>query len=128
MPQMLQLEGRNPEESKDEYVKLCKLRGYFVQNVEEVNDLGETRLMAAAAEGRFVKNGCYCRDFCVQAQRFQLNKCFETLRSMFELKLLGHAGADVKRSRADGVSAIWLAAQVPRQFPCSLTFENILIS
>jgi hypothetical protein len=31
---------------------------------------------------------------------------------MSELKFLVNAGANIKRSRPDGVSAIWLAAQV----------------
>jgi hypothetical protein len=52
---MLQLEGQKSEERREEYVKLCKLRGYFVKDVEELNELGETRLMAAAAEGRSVQ-------------------------------------------------------------------------
>jgi hypothetical protein len=50
---MLQLERKDSGDSREEYEKLCKLRGYFVKDVEELNDLKETRLMAAAAEGRF---------------------------------------------------------------------------
>jgi hypothetical protein len=49
---MLLLEKQKNVESKREFVELCKLRGYFLKDVEELNDLGETRLMAAAAEGR----------------------------------------------------------------------------
>ena len=52
LPQMLLLEKQKNVESKREFVELCKLRGYFLKDVEELNDLGETRLMAAAAEGR----------------------------------------------------------------------------
>ncbi len=46
------LEDRKPEDSTKEFVKLCKLHGYFVKDTEELNDLNETKLMAAAAEGR----------------------------------------------------------------------------
>ena len=35
-----------------EYIKLCELKGIISGDVEEENDLGETKLMAAAAEGR----------------------------------------------------------------------------
>ena len=35
-----------------EYIKLCELKGIISCDVEEENDLGETKLMAAAAEGR----------------------------------------------------------------------------
>jgi hypothetical protein len=52
--QTLMLEDKKPEEGKTqkEFVELCKLRGFFVEDTEELNDLKETRLMAAAAEGR----------------------------------------------------------------------------
>ncbi len=60
------------------------MRGLIWDNVNETNDLSETRLISAAAEGR----------------------------SMAELRLLVLAGADVNGARPDGVTAIWLAAQV----------------
>jgi hypothetical protein len=41
-------------DNKEEYKKLCLLRGIIVHEVEELNDLKETKLMAAAAEGRSI--------------------------------------------------------------------------
>ena len=38
-----------------DYQKLCLLHGFFIKDVEERNDLGETKLMAAAAEGKCVQ-------------------------------------------------------------------------
>ena len=48
------LEGIQGVDNKGEYKKLCLLRGIIVDEVEELNDLKETKLMAAAAEGRFI--------------------------------------------------------------------------
>lgn len=55
MVQLRQLEEKEAESGDNirEYEKLCQLRGFFVKEVEELNDLKETKLMAAAAEGRF---------------------------------------------------------------------------
>jgi len=77
------LEEIQEVDTRKEHKKLCQLRGIIVDDVEELNDLKETKLMAAAAEGR----------------------------SMLELKLLVRAGASVSKTRPDGVTAIWLAAQ-----------------
>jgi hypothetical protein len=77
------LEEMQAEDTQEEYKKLCQLRGIIVQEVEELNELKETKLMAAAAEGR----------------------------SALELKMLVRAGASVCKTRPDGVTAIWLAAQ-----------------
>ncbi len=60
------------------------MRGFVRDDVNEQNELSETCLISAAAEGR----------------------------SIAELRLLVHAGADVNGTRPDGVTAIWLAAQV----------------
>ncbi len=60
------------------------MRGLIRDDVNETNELSETRLISAAAEGK----------------------------SMAELRLLVLAGADVNGTRKDGVTAIWLAAQV----------------
>ena len=38
-----------------EYKKLCQLRGLITDDVEELNELGETKLLAAAAEGWCVR-------------------------------------------------------------------------
>jgi hypothetical protein len=75
-------EQNNP--TKEKIVSLCKMRGLILDSVNEMNELSETRLISAAAEGR----------------------------SMMELSLLVRAGADVNGTRPDGVTAIWLAAQV----------------
>ena len=64
-------------------LRLLKTRGLVVDSVEEVNELGENRLMASAADGRY---------------------------SVIEM--LVDASAQVNCARPqDGVSAIWLAAQ-----------------
>jgi hypothetical protein len=47
------LEEMQAEDTQEEYKKLCQLRGIIVQEVEELNELKETKLMAAAAEGRY---------------------------------------------------------------------------
>ena len=60
------------------------MRGLILDDVNEMNELSETRLISAAAEGK----------------------------SMAELRLLAGAGANVNGTRPDGVTAIWLAAQV----------------
>ena len=62
--------------------QLLKTRGWVIESVTEENELGENRLMAAAAEGR-----------------------------SSVLKLLVDASANVNSQRKDGVTAIWLAAQ-----------------
>ena len=62
---------------------LCKAKGLVIDSISEKNDLGESQLMAAAAEGR----------------------------SASDLYLLAAAKADVSASREDGVCAMWLAAQ-----------------
>ncbi len=64
-------------------IELCKACGWIVESVDEKNELGETRLMCAAAEGR---------------------------SSQF-LQRLVDAGACVNYARPDGVTAIRLAAQ-----------------
>ena len=50
--QTLCLGANKVEGSREDYVRLCRLRGIVVDAVEEENDLGETKLMASAAEGR----------------------------------------------------------------------------
>ncbi len=60
------------------------MRGLIRDDVNETNELSEARLISAAAEGK----------------------------SMAELRLLVRAGANVNGTRPDGVTAIWLAAQV----------------
>jgi hypothetical protein len=70
--------------NREKIVALCKMRGLIRDEVDEKNELSETRLISAAAEGK----------------------------SMAELKLLVKAGAAVNGARPDGVTAIWLAAQV----------------
>ncbi len=70
--------------NQEKLVALCKMRGLILDDVDEKNELSETRLISAAAEGR----------------------------SMVELSLLVRARADVNGTRPDGVTAIWLAAQV----------------
>ena len=52
--QLRRLEEKAPEHHRDEYLKLCKLRGFVVEKVEETNDLGESKLLAASAEGKLV--------------------------------------------------------------------------
>jgi hypothetical protein len=47
---------------------------------------------------------------------------FFTGRSRSEIESLVNAGADVKKSRPDGVTAIWLAAQVLSSSAKSLHF------
>jgi len=64
-------------------IELCKACGLMVESVDEKNDLGETRLMCGAAEGR----------------------------SAQFLQRLVDAGASVNYARPDGVTPIWLAAQ-----------------
>jgi hypothetical protein len=72
------------EDKRNASIALCKVKNLFINTVDERNDLDETPLMAAAAEGR----------------------------SSNDLNLLVAAGADVKACRsADGVCAVWLAAQ-----------------
>ncbi len=39
--------------SEADYKRLCQLKGIINDEVEEVNDLNETILMTAAAEGRW---------------------------------------------------------------------------
>ncbi len=36
---------------QEEYKELCRLRGLITHDVEEINDLEETTLLVAAAEG-----------------------------------------------------------------------------
>ena len=64
-------------------LQLCQCMGLMVDSVDEVNELGETRLMCSAAEGR--------------ATRI--------------LKLFVGAGASINAGRPDGVTPMWLAAQ-----------------
>ncbi len=47
-------------DTRKEHQKLCQLRGIIVDDVEELNDLKETKLMAAAAEGRFTPQHSLC--------------------------------------------------------------------
>jgi hypothetical protein len=75
-------ERSNPD--KEQKIALCKMRDLIRSDVDEKNDLSETRLISAAAEGK----------------------------SMAELRLLVGAGAKVNGTRLDGVTAMWLAAQV----------------
>ena len=70
--QELQLEASNCGDKKEKSIKLCRVRGLITNEVEERNDLGETILMAAAAEGRYVSLGQHflmlpqgaCGPFC----------------------------------------------------------------
>jgi hypothetical protein len=49
---MDEIESSGPSlEKVAEFKTLCKLRGIITDDVEETNELGETKLMAAAAEG-----------------------------------------------------------------------------
>lgn len=61
-----QLEGR-----QEEYLKLCQLRGLVVNHVDEVNDLGETILLASAAEGRWSFVTCTKRTLSASPWRGQ---------------------------------------------------------
>ena len=54
--QLLQLEEKSAEDTTKEYQNLCRLKGLIVKDVHELNDLGETKLMAAAAEGKLVQS------------------------------------------------------------------------
>ena len=36
-------------------MELCRLRGLITDDVDEINDLNETRLLVAAAEGWYVR-------------------------------------------------------------------------
>jgi hypothetical protein len=84
--------------NKEKSVALCKMRGLILEDVNELNELSETRLISAAAEGR----------------------------SMTELSLLVNAGADVNGTRPDGVTAIWLAAQVNGSLITSRFFSSLM--
>ena len=64
-------------------LQLCRFMGLMVDSVDEVNELGETRLMCSAAEGH----------------------------AMRILKLYVGAGACINAGRPDGVTPMWLAAQ-----------------
>ena len=75
--------GCTEEERKGLSLDLCKATGLLEVGPEERNELGETRLMRAAAEGRAEK----------------------------ALSMLVDAGAELNAARDDGVTAIWLAAQ-----------------
>ena len=44
------------ESSQERFKRLCILRGLVVKEIEERNELDETMLMAAAADGRFVSS------------------------------------------------------------------------
>ena len=71
------------DEVKQAAETLCKVKCLFFDSVDERNELGETPLMTAAAEGRDAR----------------------------DLGLLVAARADVGAQRDDGVCAMWLAAQ-----------------
>ena len=72
-----------PDDQKAvEALRLLKTQGLVADSVDEKNELGENRLMAAAAEGRY-----------------------DVIATLVQ------ASAEVACSRPDGVSAIWLAAQ-----------------
>ena len=71
------------DSKKKDSIRRCRALGLIGKCVEEKNELGETRIMCAAAEG---KSG-----------RF--------------LRLLVDAGANVNQSRPDGVTPMWLAAE-----------------
>ena len=83
------LEKRNAdgvERSEDRQaasLKLARVMGLMSDSVDEVNELGETRLMCYAAEGR----------------------------AMRILKIFVDAGANINAGRPDGVTPLWLAAQ-----------------
>ncbi len=62
---------------------LSTAKGLIIDSIDEKNDLGESVLMAAAAEGRTAE----------------------------DLKILVEAKADLSASRSDGVCSMWLAAQ-----------------
>ena len=79
-----QLSSEKSESRKEKLaLDLCKAKNLIIDNISEQNDLGESQLMVAAAEGR----------------------------SADDLRLLAAAKADVSGSRTDGVCAVWLAAQ-----------------
>ena len=64
--------------------ELCRATGLVVESVHEVNELGETPLMRAAADGAAPR----------------------------ALRMLVAAGAGVNQARPDGVTPVWLAAQL----------------
>jgi hypothetical protein len=78
-----QLAASSPDSKIKFALDLCTAKGLIIDSVNEENDLGESPLMAAAAEGR----------------------------SVGDLKILVDAKADLTASRPDGVCAMWLAAQ-----------------
>ena len=77
------LKQEGGERRQREYLELCRFMGLITDSVHEKNELEESRIMCAAAEGR----------------------------GMRILKLLVDAGANVNTKRPDGVTPVWLAAQ-----------------
>jgi hypothetical protein len=78
-----QLVDKVGEEKRKLSTGICQLMNLVTESIAEVNELGETRLLQVAADGKAIKT----------------------------LQLLVDAGADVDASRPDGVTATWLAAQ-----------------
>ena len=88
-------------ERKRVSLELCRTLGLLVDSVEEKNELDETCLMRAAAEGRPMKT----------------------------LQLLVGAGAQVNAARPDGVTPVWLAAQFGHhEAVCSLAELNASVT
>ena len=77
------LELSSGADKQQNFAELCKYMGLIRDSVDEKNELSESRIMCAAAEGR----------------------------AMRILRLLVDAGANVNESRPDGVTPMWLAAQ-----------------
>mmetsp|Transcript_39867 Transcript_39867/g.106441 ORF Transcript_39867/g.106441 Transcript_39867/m.106441 type:complete len:994 (-) Transcript_39867:405-3386(-) len=71
------------ESPRDKFLEVCQLRGLVTKSLDEQNELVESRLVAAAADGK----------------------------SPADLELLLLAGAKVDWKRPDGVTALILAAQ-----------------
>ena len=71
------------EERRSVVLQLCKTKGFVPRTVHDRNEIGETVLMVAAAEGRGRRH----------------------------LHLLVESGADINSKRGDGASALWLAAR-----------------
>ena len=60
--QMRCLENIDAKLKKERFEKVCRLRGLIAHEVEETNELGETKLMASAAEGRYqLQSHCFQR-------------------------------------------------------------------
>mmetsp|Transcript_89171 Transcript_89171/g.238053 ORF Transcript_89171/g.238053 Transcript_89171/m.238053 type:complete len:1095 (+) Transcript_89171:694-3978(+) len=83
LSQKMETLPKGNQDKKKIALQLCKVMGLIAESVSEKNELGETRLMAASAEGRSSK----------------------------QISILVEAGAHVNETRPDGVTPLWLAAQ-----------------